>query len=302
MLEKDNRVSQSVGVNKRKTTADNPLVSIITPVFNGIKYLEASIQNVLCQSYPYIEHVFVDGGSTDGTLEMLSSYKAKYPDRIRFISEPDKNACDAWNKGWKMARGNILGWLGSDDVYEPDAILTVVKFFRSNPDAYFVFGDYKFINERNEIIEKPPHKDFNLEEAIEYSCCISTPSAFYKREVIEKVGFLDTSINACDLDYWIRVGKVFHIYRIEKVLSTFRLHKDSISGSKGAKIYPREFFIISRRHGGHIFSLYGIKYFGQVMVEWLRPVLGHIYPFIYPFIKRVAYPFVKRVVRKIFKL
>ena len=286
-------------INEKKGIKDNPLVSIITPVLNGIKYLEACIESVLSQSYPYIEHIFVDGGSSDGTLDMLASYRARYPDRIRFISEPDKGACDAWNKGWRMAKGEIFGWLGSDDVYEPDAITTVVEFFRSNPDAYFVFGDRNFINEKGEIIGNAKKKDFDLEEAINDACYIPTASAFYKREVIKKVGFMDTSMNACDLDYWIRAGKVFQIYRVEKLLSHFRIHKDSVSGSKGAfKMYAREDFIISRRHGGRIFSGYGIRYFGAGIIEWLRPILGPLYPFIY---HRVVYPFV-RWVRRIIRI
>lgn len=188
---------------ENKGTTDNPLVSVITTVLNGVKYLEICIESVLSQSYPYIEHVFVDGGSSDGTLDVLASYKAKYPNRIRFISEPDKGSGDAWNKGLRMAKGDIFGWLGSDDTYEPDAIMTVVDFFRSNPDAYFVYGGCNYINEKGEIIGKFPTKDFDLEEAINDACCIALPSAFYKREVIEKVGLVDTRETGVELDYYI---------------------------------------------------------------------------------------------------
>jgi len=289
------KLSQSVGSGGKGSITYNPLVSIITPVLNGIKYLETCIQSVLNQSYPYIEHVFVDGGSTDGTLDMLASYQAKYPERIRFISEPDKSAGEAWNKGWRMAKGEILGWLGSDDVYESDAIMTVIEFFRANPDAYFVFGDCNYINEKGETIRKVLTKDFDLEEAINDACYMPCTSAFYKREVIEKVGFLDTRETGVDLDYWIRVGKVFQIHRIEKLLSNFRFHKDSVSGAKGAfKMYSREGYIVSRRHGGRILSGYGVRYFGAHVIELLRPVLGHLYPFIY---HRLVYPFVKWVGR-----
>ena len=265
---------------------DKLLVSIITPVLNGIKYLEPCIQSVLSQSYPYIEHVFIDGGSTDGTLDMLISYRAKYPDRIRFISEPDKGPCDAWNKGLGMAKGEILGWLGSDDMSEPDAIMTVVEFFRTNPDAYFVFGDCNYINENGKIIGKYRTKDFNLKEMINDLNPIPCSSAFYKREVIEKVGFTDTSLYAWDLDYWIRVGKVFQIHRIEKVLSNFRIHKESQRGSKEAgKIYAIDGFIVSRRHGGSIFSPRGRRYIMFViirplLIRPLLPILIRIYYFI----------------------
>ncbi len=262
----------------------NPLVSIITPVLNGIKYLEACIQSVLNQSYPYIEHIFVDGGSTDSTLEMLSSYQAKYPHRIIVSSEPDNGAEEAWNKGLRMAKGEIFGWLGADDVYEPDAIETVVEFFRANPDAYFVFGDCNYIDEKGEMLFKAQSKDFDLKEAINDAHYINCPSAFYKRSVIEKIGLMDTSIHACDLDYWIRVGKVFQMYRLEKLLSSFRMHEGSTSGAKEAnKMYAREGFIISRRHGGSLFSPRARRYYKYVITgpaDRFRPTLGFAYPFL----------------------
>lgn len=259
---------------------DNPLVSIITPVRNGIKYLEICLQSVLSQNYPNIEHFFVDGGSTDGTLEMLASYQSKYRDRIRFMSEPDRGACDAWNKGFKMAKGEILGWLGADDAYEPDAITTVVEFFRTNPDAYFVFGECNYINEKCKVIGKYRTKDFDLDEAINDACYISCPSAFYRREVIERIGFMDTSINMCDHDYWIRVGKVFRMHRIEKTLSNFRKQKDSVSGAKGAgKMYALEGFIINRRYGGHILSPRVVRYlvYRSRITAWTVPILTPIW-------------------------
>ena len=271
---------------ENKVITGNPLVSIITTTFNSIKYLETCIQSVLNQGYPYIEHVFVDGGSSDGTLDMLASYQARYPERIRFISEPDRGSVDAWNKGWTIARGDIFGWLGSDDVFEPDAMATVVEFFKANPDAHFVFGGCNIINETGELIRKYQIKDFDLEEVINDAHYIPCPSAFYRREVIEKVGFLDINLN--ELDYWIRVGKVFQIYRMDKVLSNFRVHPDSISYSKGAdKMYARKSFIISRRHGGSLFSPRAIRYYRLVVIyyrlaiiNFLRPVLGPIYPVI----------------------
>ncbi len=258
---------------------DNPLVSIITPVLNGIKYLEACVQSVLSQSYPYIEHIFVDGGSSDGTLDVLTNYSNKYSNRIRFISGPDKNAGEAWNKGLRRAKGEILGWLGADDTYQPDAIMTVVEFFKANPDAYFVFGDCNYINKKGEVIKKFPTKDFDLRETINDRCHIPCPSAFYKREVIEKVGLLDTREIGVELDYWIRIGKIFQIHRIEKVLSNFRVHKDSVSGSRGAGLmYAREYYIINRRYGGRIFSAYR-RYLRAIIIELLRLILGPLYPF-----------------------
>ena len=186
-------------ISEEENTTYNPLVSIITPVLNGAKYLEACIESVLSQSYPHIEHVFIDGISSDGTSDVLSNYRANYPVRIRFISEPDRGSNDAANRGIRIARGGIFGLLPSDDMYEPDAIQTVVKFFRANPDAYFVFGDCNYINEKAEVIRRYRFKDFNQKKMV---------------------------------------------------------------------------------NGGCIFSGHCRTYYAYLMIDWLRPVLGPIYPFI----------------------
>jgi len=253
-------------------TTEKQLVSIITPVLNGVKYLEVCLQSVLNQSYPNIEHIFVDGGSTDGTLDLLKGYQAKYPERIRFISESDKGAGEGWNKGLRMAKGGIFGWLGSDDTYEPDAVQTVVEFFTANPDAYFVFGDCNFINEKGEIIGKAQTKNFDLREMINDANCIPCPSAFYKREVIEQVGWFDDLVGS-DRDYWIRAGMVFTLHRIEKVLSSFRIHAESAttgSSKKLRKMHLRADYITTRRYGGSIFARYCRAYYKFTIIEGLH--------------------------------
>ena len=283
----DNRASKSEGIDKKTSITCEPLVSIITPVFNGVKYLEACIQSVLNQTYPYIEHVIVDGGSTDGTVEILSTYQAKSPDRIRFISEPDRGAGDAWNKGLRMARGEIFGWLGADDTYEPDAIHVVVEFFRSNPNAYFVFGSCNYINEKGNIIRRCQTKDFDLEEIINYSNYVPCTSLFYKQEAVEKVGWLDTKGN--DLDFLIRAGKIFQIHRIEKVISNFRIHEGSAttgSSKEMRRMWLREDCFVSRQHGGRFFSGYCRRYYRFVIIEQLRPILGTVYPLIQKLLRR----------------
>ena len=265
-------------------TADKPLVSIVTQVLNGNKYLENCIQSVLNQSYPYIEHIFVDGGSTDGTLDILASYRTRYPDRLRFISGPDKNASDAWNKGAKIVKGEILGWIGSDDIYEPDAIQTVIKFFQANPDAYFVFGGCNYINERGEVIKKIITRDFDLREAINEACYIPCSSAFYKRAVIEKVGYRDDGELNSEVEYWIRIGEMFKIHRIENVLSNFRQHKDKCEFNK--RRYNKDFynfshtaFVIGRRYGAGIFSPCARRYYLALVTRPLQPVIDPIFHF-----------------------
>jgi len=264
-----------------ETIVESPLVSVVTMVLNGVRYLEPCIQSVLTQSYPYVEHIIVDGASTDGTVDVLSHYASCYPDRIRFISESDKGSGDAWNKGLRMAKGEILGWVGADDMYEPDAVESVVTFFQSNRDAYFVYGNLKYINEKGEVTGAYQAKDVVLEELINDHCAVPTPAAFYKPKVIEAVGGFDDLGN--DLDFFIRVAKVFKMHRIEKVLSSYRIHERSANSGSNISIrlmWQREDCLVSRRHGGRFVSGYCKRYYKLLLVESLRQFLGPIYRYV----------------------
>jgi glycosyltransferase involved in cell wall biosynthesis len=272
------------------------MVCIITPVFNGMNYLDACIQSVLNQNYLYTEHIFIDGGSTDGTLELLASYIEKYPGRIVMISRPGIGPEKSWNIGLKHAKGDIIGWLGADDMFVPGAVFTIVDFFSTHPGACFVFGACETITETGELISTSIPRNFDLNEALNDMCYIPTTSAFYRREVIDTIGYLDDSFHCCDFDYWIRAGKEFHLYRIDALLSRSRFHKNSTSGIIGKRIYPKECYRISRKHGGALISGYCIKYMGSVVIESCRPVLGWLYPSLSPVMKKKVYPVLVRVI------
>jgi len=261
---------------------NNPLVSVITPVLNGVQYLEECIQSVLNQGSVRIEHIFVDGGSNDGTLDLIAEYKSRYPQRIYLISEPGSRVGEALNKGLRVARGDIFGWVNADDKYEPDAVRTVVEFFKVNPKAYFVFGQCNYIDGEGSITGKSPAMDFNLKEMINDVNCIPCPSAFFRRELVEKVGWFDDFIGS-DRDYWIKAGMLFPLHRIDEVLSSFRVHQGSATtGSSGKTrlIHLREDYLTTRRYGGSLFSTYCRRYWRALIIEKLRPVLGFAYPLI----------------------
>jgi len=260
-------------------TAARPLVSIVTMVLNGARYLEPCIKSVLAQTYPDIEHILVDGASTDGGVDLLKAYAGRYPDRIRFISEPDRGTGDAWNKGLGMARGEILGWIGADDTYEPCAVETVVNFFRANPNAQFVYGNINFIDAQGAVTGTFEAKDVVLDELINEYCAVPTPAAFYKPAVFERVGGFDDLGN--DLDFFIRVAKAFRMHRIDKVLSNFRIHEGSQnSGNRmGVRLmWKREDALVSRRHGGRFLSGYRRRYYQLLLTQRLRRMLGPVYP------------------------
>jgi len=266
---------------QREETArklSRPLVSIVTPVLNGAKYLEECVNSVVSQDYPRIEHIFVDGGSTDATMEMLSAYAQKYPGRVRVISEPGTGPGEAWNRGLKIAKGEIFGCLGSDDICEPGAIEAVVEFLRSSPDAHFVHGHCDFINEQGEVIGKHRVNGFKLRNYINSPKHIATPSAFYKRDVMEKIGWLDTSGN--DFDVIIRMAREFRIYQIEKVLSRVRLRPNSAFNQMDFQKRQEKFrntYLISRQYGGSAFSGIAMSYYISLVFSWLH-LQSHFMP------------------------
>lgn len=279
-----NRASQFAGIYEDKGNKDKPLVSVITPVLNGVEYLEECLQSVLNQSYPYIEHILVDGASTDGTVEMLASYKAKYPDRIRFISEPDEGIGVALNKGLRMAKGGILGGLMADDLYEPEAVPAVVEFFRTNPGACFVYGNYRVMNEKGETTNPGTGKQqtFTVKDMINKGCYFGYTSAFYKREVVDRVGFFEPFIGS-DYEYWIRVALVFPLHSVENVLSAARIHAGA--RSRGASLkdrrkHRRVHYFYGRYYGASIFSPFCRAYYKWLIIEALRPMLGFAYPWL----------------------
>jgi glycosyltransferase involved in cell wall biosynthesis len=274
-----------------------PLVSIITPILNNAKYVRRCIQGTLNQTYPNVEHIFIDGGSTDGTVAILAEYHKKYPERIRFISEVDECRDIAGNKGVNMARGEIFGNLGSDDIYEPDTAQVIVDFFRENPNAYFVYGTGSYVDENGMVIGLIPTRDFTLKSFVNGHMYVNMTSAFYKREVFEKVGlfYVDPeAINVCDTDFVIRAGRVFKIYRIDKVLSKFRMHHWEFSGEawERQKQQLRSKYLICRKNGANIFSWSARIYFMSLLIDWLRPVFGFAYPIIEKIVDK--YRFSKR--------
>lgn len=135
---------------------EEPLVSIVTPSYNQAQYLEDTIQSVLTQDYPRIEYIVIDGGSTDGSLEIIK----KYADRISYwVSEKDKGQTDALNKGFAASHGSILAWLNSDDTYRPGAIRAAVEYLSRHPQVGMVYGDLDFIDENGKVVGKfPPRK------------------------------------------------------------------------------------------------------------------------------------------------
>ena len=127
-----------------------PLVSIVTPSYNHGRYIEETIQSVLNQDYPNLEYLVIDGGSSDNTVEILK----KYEGRLTWISEKDRGQADAINKGFRMANGEILAWLNSDDTYLPGAVQHSVRYLEAHSEVAMLYGEGYHIDAEGEFIER----------------------------------------------------------------------------------------------------------------------------------------------------
>jgi glycosyltransferase involved in cell wall biosynthesis len=225
-----------------------PLVSVVTPCLDQASFLEEAIRSVLEQDYPHIEHVVVDGGSTDGSLDILERY-----DHLLWVSEPDEGQADALRKGFALAQGKIFGWLNADDVYLPGAVSAAVEVIRGR-GAGLVYGGYRVLHANGETaFEVPPHAfDFNL--LLDAKNFVPQPSAFFTREAYEAVTGVDPRYHyAMDYDLWVRIARRFDVAVVDGILSGFRFQSASKSVTAAERFYP-EMRRISRRNGGRFFS------------------------------------------------
>ncbi len=194
-------------------------ISIVTPSFNIGRFIEDAILSVLKQGYDNFEHIIIDGGSTDNTLEVLE----KYPHLI-WTSEPDNGQSDAINKGFRRATGAIVAWLNADDYYLPNAFSTIASFHEKNPKADLVYGDYNMVDSDGRIMRVMKETGFNLNILLYYRCYVPSTSLFFKRRIIDDGLLLDTSYsNSMDLEYYVRLAKLgYSFYHIPHTLASFR--------------------------------------------------------------------------------
>lgn len=200
----------------------NPLISIITVTYNAEKYIAQTMQSVLNQTYPNIEYLIIDGGSTDRTLEIIKNYELKIKFQFRWISEKDNGIYDAMNKGIALASGSLIGILNASDYYEPNAVETVVNAYSHNCDAGIFHGNMNMLNE-NGTFFKQKKPNTNLDELYK-GMRLWHPSFFVAKPVYEKQGLFDTQFKiAADFDFALRcyLAGVKFVY-IDTVITHFR--------------------------------------------------------------------------------
>jgi GT2 family glycosyltransferase len=246
-----------------------PSITIVTPSLNAADTLPAALESVRSQAYAgKVEHVVVDGGSTDATVEILRSAP-----RVRYVSEPDRGLSDAVNKGIRLADGEIVGWLNADDVYLPGAFEAVGRAFAAAPEALWATGPCLIMDsDRNEIRKAvTAYKNFSLRH-YSYSLhlvqnFVSCPSTFVRRSAFDRVGPLDERFGySMDYDLWLRLGRVSPPVILDQTLAGFRMAPGSLSMSG----FERQFVEHSqnaREHGrGHPFAVLANRVTSRLIV------------------------------------
>jgi glycosyltransferase involved in cell wall biosynthesis len=245
----------------------HPLVSIVTPSFNQAAFLEETIKSVLSQDYPYLEYIIVDGGSTDGSLEIIQ----RYADRLAWwVSEPDQGQADAINKGFSHASGEIFGWLNSDDTYLPGSVSQAVHYLLDHPEVGMVYADANLVDESGKVLGQFPAQQTSLERMLRGSVHIPQQTTFYRADTWKNVGGLDPSFYfAMDYDLWVRITKTTHPVYVRQLWANFRLHGEGKSIINDDRCYP-EMLRVYQREKGNKLSLLAIRAtLRRIVFSWL---------------------------------
>ena len=216
------------------------LVSIITPSFNQAPFLEQTILSVLDQDDCDIEHLVVDGGSTDGSVDMIRRYAHRL---TWWVSEKDSGQAEAVNKGAARAHGEIIAWLNSDDTYLPGAVRAAVDVFKSHPDVVMVYGDMLAVEEHGYVINTLHYRPLSLEDLLCFQI-IGQPAVFMRRDAFVKSGGLEPTLHfLLDHQLWIKLAAQGEILHVDETWATARYHAQAKNRAKAAE-FGREAFRI----------------------------------------------------------
>lgn len=216
-----------------------PVISIVTPSYNQAQFLVEVLESVKSQNYLHVEHIVVDGASTDSSVAILQEYSARPGWRhLKWISEPDRGQSDALNKGFGMATGDLIGWLNSDDRYRPCCFDAVLAANQRYPEADIYYGDYTWIDEHDKYIQVRREIEFSrFVLGYHRVLYIPTTSTFFRRKIFDDGNWIDIRYQyAMDYEFFLRLASArYRFQHIPKLLADFRWHSQSKSGSQSAK-------------------------------------------------------------------
>jgi len=220
-----------------------PSISVVTPSYQHAEFIGATLRSVLDQGYPGLELVVMDGGSSDGTVEILRGFG----DRLRWVSERDGGQAAALNTGFARTRGEIVGWLNSDDLYAEGALHAVGEHFRANPDVDWLYGRCPIIDREGrparELVTR--YKEFWMRRysyrRLLIENFLNQPAIFFRRRFLERVGPIDTRYrNAFDYELFLRMGALSRPAYLDRVLAYFRVHREAKTSATFERTFREE--------------------------------------------------------------
>lgn len=235
-----------------------PRITVITPSFNQAPYLRQCIDSVLDQDYPNLQYLVNDGGSTDGTVAILAGYGPA----VTWRSERDAGQAAAVNEGLRRADGEIVGWLNSDDYYQPGALRHVVECFHRHPEAAMVYGRALIVDREGRLLRPYPTFAFSRRD-LARKCYVCQPSVFLRRHAIERAGFLNEHLDICiDYEWWLRLGRDHELVFCDHVLAVSRQYESTKTSSRRLRALVE---------AGYLMRLY----FGRASWRWSAKWVVH---------------------------
>ncbi|OAI44766.1 hypothetical protein AYO44_13585 [Planctomycetaceae bacterium SCGC AG-212-F19] len=219
-------------------------MTVITPTFNRARFLDETIDSVLAQTYPRIEYIVLDDGSTDNTQEILQGYEG----RLQTYTHPNMGETRTVNKGWQLAKGKYVFTVNSDDPVCPELVATAVQFMEDRPDVLAAYPDWVIIDEHSRPTQPITTAEYDYATMVAWHHCMPGPGTIMRRQAFERLGLRDPRFRyVADYEYWLRLGLHGRMARIPQTLATWRTHATNLTTTARGRLMAAEHIAVIRR-------------------------------------------------------